>query len=137
MRLVPFLTALLLAGCGATWTREHPLLCPLGEERLQRDTLYFGLSRPDGTRITAAEWDGFEQARLAAAFPKGFTVLDAHGHWRGADGASVAEDSRVVVILHPFDAASEHAIVDVARWYRQQFAQESVLRERAVVCASF
>ena len=107
------------------------------DERLEiRDTLYFGLSIPGGESVDDAAWKEFADDTIGTAFPKGFTVLDAHGTWRGADGSAVSEPSRVVTIVHPDDSASDTAIRAIVQRYRTTFRQEAVLRERTSVCAS-
>ena len=131
------LSTIAVSGCAMSLAREHPLLCPLGEERLVRDALYFGLARPDGRAISADEWRDFAEHELSVVFPNGFTVVDATGQWRGADGAIVREPSKLVIVLHADEPASEHGIADVIHAYQLRFAQESVLRERAAVCAKW
>jgi hypothetical protein len=64
-------------------------------------------------------------------------VFDAHGRWRGNDGATIGEDSRLVVLVHADDASSAAAVRAIATAYRERFHQESVLRERSAVCAAF
>lgn len=129
--------ALTLAGCKLDWVREHPLGCRLDEQLALRDTLYFGRSIPGGGEVDEAAWQRFENETLLPAFPRGYTTLDAHGHWRGADGATIGEASRVVILVHGDDAASEAAVRAVVARYRSVFHQESVLRERSAVCATF
>ena len=136
-RLLPALIPLVASGCTMTLAREHPLLCPLGEQRLVRDALYFGQARPDGGTVSAEEWRDFAEHKLTVVFPNGFTVVDAAGQWRGADGVIVREPSKLVIVLHADEPASEHGIADVIHAYQQRFAQESVLRERSAVCAKF
>ena len=107
------------------------------DEKLEiRDTLYLGLSIPGGGNVADADWKAFADDAIGRAFPDGFTILDAHGTWRGADGATVSEPSRVVTIVHPDDAASDAAIRAVVQRYRATFRQEAVLRERTSVCVS-
>ena len=107
------------------------------DERLEiRDTLYFGLSIPGDGAVADAEWNAFADDAIGRAFRDGFTSLDAHGTWRGADGATVSEPSRVVTIVHPDDAASDAAIRAIVQRYRATFRQEAVLRERTSVCVS-
>lgn len=130
-------TLAMTAGCHADWVREHPLGCRLDEQRLVRDTLYFGRSIPGGGEVDEAAWRRFEDEALLRSFPRGYTVFDANGHWRGADGATIGEASRIVIIVHADDSASEAMLRDVVARYRTAFRQESVLRERAAVCASF
>ena len=126
-----------LAGCKLELVREHPLGCRRDEAPMIRDTFYFGRAVPGGGQVDEAAWAGFENAVLARAFPDGYTVLDAHGRWRGNDGIVLGEDSRVVIVVHPDDAASAKAVREVADTYRARFRQEAVLREAGTVCVSF
>ena len=91
---------------------------------------------PGGGTVEDAAWKRFEDDAIARAFPNGFTVLDARGSWRGADGATISEPSRVVAIVHADDTASDAAIREIVKRYRTEFHQEAVLRERAAVCMS-
>lgn len=127
----------LLGGCQLDWVREHPLGCRADEQLAVRDTLYFGRSIPGGGEVDDTAWRAFESTALLPAFPRGYTVLDANGRWRGDDGATIGEASRLVVIVHADDSTSDATVHDVIARYRAQFRQESVLRERSAVCASF
>lgn len=126
-----------LSGCGADWVREHPLGCRADEQALVRDTLYFGRAIPGGGDVDAAAWERFETDVLTPAFAQGYTVLEGRGLWRDAEGRAQSEATRVVVIVHADDAAAAAALRDVVARYRTMFKQESVLRERGNVCASF
>lgn len=131
------LTMLLaIQGCAVEWTREHRLYCRIDEKLLVRDTLYFGLSIPGGGEVSEADWRHFESDHLTRAFPKGFTVLDARGAWRGTNGETIHEPARVVIVIHDDDAASQSAVDEIVRDYRVAFHQEAVLHERTAVCMS-
>lgn len=136
MALSALTMLLAIQGCAVEWTREHRLYCRMDERLLLRDTLYFGLSVPGGGEVGEADWQHFENDDLTRAFPKGFTVLDAHGAWRGTNGESVHEPARVVIVIDDDDATSRSAIDDVVRNYRAKFHQEAVLSERTAVCVS-
>ena len=140
MRLRPFtlLAALvpLVSGCNVEWKRDHPLYCSLQDQTSIRDTLYFGLSIPGGGEVTDVDWKRFETDVIATAFPQGFTVIDAHGAWRGANGETTAEATRIVIITHPDDSAADAAVRALAERYRVMFKQEAVLRESDAVCVS-
>ena len=129
--------ALALAGCRLELLREHPLGCRSDEQTLVRDTLYFGSDIPGGGRVDDSAWQAFEHDRLGPAFPQGYTVLAAAGHWRDASGKDSAESSRIVLIVHRDDADAAQRVRRVAQAYRERFKQESVLRERSTVCAQF
>jgi Protein of unknown function (DUF3574) len=110
-------------------------LCHKGETLLQRSTLYFGAARPDGGMVSDAEWTRFLVEVVTPAFPDGMTWFDAHGQWRGDAGDVVRESSRLIVLLHATDKATQRRIDSIARHYKRAFAQESVLQERSAVCA--
>lgn len=131
------LASLALGGCHADWVREHPFGCRADEQARVRDTLYFGRSIPGGGRVDAAAWARFEAEVLLPAFPQGYTLVDAHGRWRGADGDTASEDSRLAVLVHADDAASAARVREIAAAYRTRFHQEAVLRERSAVCTAF
>lgn len=135
--LACILAAPLLSGCQLEWRREHVLACRADEQRLVRDTLYFGASIPGGGEVGADTWRQFENDTLAPAFPLGYTVMDAHGVWRGNDGEAAREASRVVVIVHADTPEWAARLRDIAARYRERFQQESVLHEHGVVCARF
>ncbi|MEO7430597.1 MAG: DUF3574 domain-containing protein [Dokdonella sp.] len=130
-------TALLIDGCQLDWVREHPLGCRADEKALVRDTLYFGLAIPGGGEITPDQWAHFESDVLLPAFPHGFSVLDSHGPWRGADGRNQVEASHMVVIVHDDDVTSASSLRRVIAHYKSTYGQEAVLRERAAVCVTF
>ena len=118
--------ALVAPGTGATlWLRTE---------------LFFGCAKPDGTAISAAEWEAFLDAEITPRFPEGLTVLEAAGQWQEADGDIIEEHSKVVLLLYPQAAQEEsHAEIEAIRAaYEQRFGQEAVLRadEPRPVCAS-
>jgi glycine/D-amino acid oxidase-like deaminating enzyme len=140
MRLAPALALaapLLLAGCNMEWQRVHTLACRADEQLLARDVLYFGASIPGGGEVSPEAWLQFESDALTPAFPNGYTILPAHGLWRGADGDTAAETSRVVVVIHADTAVAAATLRDVVARYRDRFHQQSVLHEHSVVCARF
>jgi hypothetical protein len=104
-----------------------------------RTELYFGLSRPDGTIITDAEWAGFVNASITPRFPAGFTVLPAQGYFGSRDQTPHSEPTRLLILFHDpaaQDRATDH-ITAVATEFARQFNQESVLRIDAPVRATF
>jgi len=134
---VAFAVACMLCGCAnVEWMQKHELYCRMDEKLEIRDTLYFGLSIPSGGSVGDADWTAFADDAIGHAFPNGFTVADAHGTWRGADGSAVSEPSRVVTIVHPDDGTTDAAIRAIVQRYRTTFRQEAVLRERTSVCVS-
>lgn len=115
------LALLVASGCRAA---PRPAWSP---EAASQTTLYFGLSRPGGT-ITPDEWADFLADTITPRFPAGLTVLEARGQWQEASGEILREPTRVVVIVHPPDAASDRALEEIRDEYRHRFQQEAVLR---------
>jgi len=110
--------------------------CKPGEQSAVQDTLYFGTAKPDGT-VTADEWTDFLASSVTPRFPRGLTVSQASGQWRGADGSIVQESTRILQLVHPDDAPSERSVAEVAAIYKSRFQQEAVLRVRTRTCISF
>ncbi|MGF6191442.1 DUF3574 domain-containing protein [Serratia sp. 2723] len=131
---------LLLSGCVAPVQKASPLkpaeLCSTGESMTQT-TLYFGLNRPAGPVITAAEWQTFVDQQVTPRFKDGLSVFDAKGQWLGNDGKLARENSKALMLIHSPDAASEQNIEALRTRYKQQFAQDSVMRVDAPVCVAF
>jgi hypothetical protein len=99
-------------------------------------TLYFGLNRKGGT-VTEAQWQGFLRNEVTARFPQGFTVWQADGQWRRADGIIEHERSKVLRIVHEDTAAVRAALASLIAKYKSAYQQESVLWETGTVCAAF
>ena len=91
-------------------------------ERQEIDTLYFGTGKPDGSVVTAAEWQQFLREEVTPRFP-GFTHWEAHGSWK-----DVPEETHVLQVVHgPGHEGDIAAIIDA---YKKRFAQEAVLQVR-------
>ncbi|BCQ25393.1 DUF3574 domain-containing protein [Caballeronia sp. NK8] len=110
--------------------------CAPGEQRVVDERLYFGTGRAKGD-VTREEWDDFLRVEVTKRFAQGFTVWQAYGQWRTADGAIVREATYVLNLVHPDDQTSETAVGDIRERYRTRFDQESTMRVRHAVCASF
>jgi hypothetical protein len=63
----------------------EPTACAPAGASYTQTTLYFGLARPAGT-ISGREWKAFVRDEISSRFPQGFTIWEAHGQWRTADG---------------------------------------------------
>ncbi|WP_145507822.1 DUF3574 domain-containing protein [Yersinia alsatica] len=109
-------------------------VCVKGEPMTQT-TLYFGLNRPHGPAISSTEWQSFVDNDVTSRFKDGLTVIEAKGQWLGNDGKVAKESSRALVLIHNDD--KENAIETLRSRYKQQFAQESVMRVDAAVCVDF
>jgi hypothetical protein len=121
-----------LAGCASL----DGAACAGGETATISETLYFGMAKPTGGTVSSEEWAGFLRDVVTPRFPAGLTAWPASGQWRGADGEVVREDSHVLTLLHPQDAASENSVLAIVADYKTRFEQEAVLRVRSRVCTS-
>ncbi|OVZ78583.1 hypothetical protein CBW52_18235 [Yersinia kristensenii] len=108
--------------------------CIKGEPMTQT-TLFFGLSRPHGPVISTTEWQSFVDNDVTSRFKDGLTVIDAKGQWLGNDGNVTKENSKALVLIHKDD--KENAIEALRSRYKQQFAQESVMRVDTIACVDF
>jgi len=103
----------------------------------QRTELYFGLSKPDGSRISDAEYQAFLDKEVTPRFSEGFTVLNGNGQIRSASGEIVREPSKVLVLFYVMGDSRSAAADAIRAAYRSQFQQESVLRVDAPSCVGF
>jgi len=101
-------------------------------------TLYMGRGLGDGRMAPDAEVQAFVAETIVPAFPDGFTILDARGHWRdGRTGRAVDETTVVLVVAHPPGPAADEALRGIADAYIARFGQSSVLRSDHPVCVTF
>ena len=98
-----------------------------------RTTLYFGLSRPQGS-VSELEWQIFLRDEVTKRFPDGLTVWQAEGQWQTAAGSIDREQSKVLLLVHGDTAAARQSVQAVIQAYRKTFDQQSVLWESARVC---
>jgi hypothetical protein len=92
--------------------------------------LYMGAVEPDA-------WRDFLEKNVTPRFPAGFTVYEAYGQWRSPQGEIRSLPSRVLVILHPPDAASESGIEAIRNDFKDRFHHVSVLRATAAAQVAF
>jgi hypothetical protein len=112
-------------------------VCRGGDSPLERDELYFGRNRKGAAEVSDDEWRGFLGRIVTPRFPAGFTVWEARGQWRGAEGTIEEEKSKVLAVFHPADEASRSAVDSIVAAYRTEFSQEAVLRARTPACVGF
>jgi hypothetical protein len=111
--------------------------CRDSARAMARLELVFGTSRNDVPLVSEEDWTRFLEAEITPRFPAGLTVLRAPGQWLARDGHIVKEDSRILVIW--YEPTSEaNSRIEKIRWtYRDQFAQESVMRIESMSCGPF
>ena len=130
---------LLLSGCVTSSPNQSagtPSSCAVGEI-LTQSTLYFGLNRPKGPQVTAAEWQQFVDGEITPRFRDGLTIVNASGQWLGHDGKLAQEPSKTVMLIHATDAESSYKIEALRRLYQSRFDQDSVMRVDNKACVAF
>ena len=104
---------LLLSGCaagnGSAW-REYKVYCGLSSRN---------------SEVSEDAWGRFCDRYVSAAFPDGYTVIDAAGCWRSGSKATEKERAKIILIVAPADAREK--VRSVAGQYQKQFHQEAVL----------
>jgi len=133
-RLTPVLllclAPLLASGCatgGATGSAA-PAGCPPLFEDATVTEVYFGLSGPGGRAIPTKDWEAFLKTAVVAAFPDGFTVIQAQGYWRGAGmKAAAQEKSLILKVIHPAGPVAMKKLAGIAKRYAERFRQQAVL----------
>ena len=112
-----------------------------GAEPWIRTELFFGMSRPDGGKISGSEWERFLDTEITPRFPEGLTVLSGSGQWQDENQQIVEEPSKLLILLYPREAIPESHkdIEEIRAAYEQRFQQDSVLRadDDRPVCTSF
>jgi hypothetical protein len=117
-------------------TSLAPQSCPVGQQGMIAEHLYFGTAKPGG-QVSADEWRAFVDEVITPRFPQGLSVWQASGQWKSVAGPIVRESSYVLNVVHESNAATDDAIIDIMAAYKTRFQQEAVLRVRSPACASF
>jgi hypothetical protein len=107
-------------------------------ETWNRTELYFGMSKPDGTTVTEAEFKAFMDKEITSRFPDGLTLLTGYGQYLGDNGEIAKETSKVLVLFYPSDMTDANENIEAIRSeYEKLFQQESVLRVDSLEQLSF
>ena len=137
--LVVFATVILPAGCRSVPGQGDAAPSAVGDrgEAVTRTELFFGLSKPGGGTVSAAEWADFLSSVVTPRFRQGLTVVDGRGQWQNSAGTVCQEPCRIVILLYPANQANREAIEAIRHEYRRRFQQESVLRVTSAAGVSF
>lgn len=105
-----------------------------GEIAAVQTTLYFGLKTADGRGVSEQEWARFLAEVVTPRFPQGLTVVTAYGQGKNP-GADVvpAEMTKVLIVVHPDDAANADKIAEIKAQYSQDFGHTGVFHTEADV----
>jgi hypothetical protein len=133
--VIMLITATALAGCGHFGPK--PKACPDGMREMWQAQLMFGRNIGGTLGVREEDWKSFVEQVIAPRFPTGFTVTDAGGVWRGANGAAVHEPSKVLMVMAPAGPETRGHLDAIAAAYRSRFRQEAVGIVVMPACAAF
>jgi len=127
--------ALVLVGVGCRTAPASPAAAVVttnfaGSKPWLRTELYMGA-------VPTSEWQRFLSEVVTPRFPGGFTVLEAQGQWQAPSGEIRSLPSRVLVLLHPADTASETGIESIRTGFKERFHHVSVLRSTSPATVGF
>ncbi len=93
-----------------------------------RYELYMGQTYQDGKkRISTKRFQTFLSKEVTPKFSDGYTVFDAQGFWGGKGGFTYSERSKVLMVVSE-DKDAEQRVDAIAKAYKDEFKQESVLK---------
>lgn len=137
MRRRSTLRALLVLLPALLWV-EPALAAECAGQPWAESTLYMGRGQGEAGGVSDAQVQAFVDEAIVPAFPDGFTLFDARGHWRdGKSGRSVNETTLVFVVVHPPGPAADAALRAIADAYIERFAQSVVLGSSQPACVTF
>ena len=110
---------------------------PPGPQTWTRTEMFFGLSKPDGSRIEAQEWQAFVDEVVTPRFPSGLSIVDTSGQWRMENGEIQREPSKTLILLHPSDPKLDAQIDYIRRIYCEKFSQEAVMKVTTRAAVAF
>jgi hypothetical protein len=124
-----------LSAC-AHWGPK-PKACPAGMQEMWQAQLLFGRNIGGTLGVREEDWTRFVEQVIAPRFPAGFTVTDAGGVWRGANGTAVREPSKVLTVMAPGGPEMKAQLDAIAAAYRSRFHQEAVGMVVMPACTAF
>lgn len=151
IRLESLFSALLLASLSAHASQEPvqsaaistatqvvlPECNGWGGKPVARTELYFGLAQPDGSIVSTEDFQRFVDREVTPRFPAGLTLLGGNGQYRNANGITVKEGSKLLILLYPYDRDNSGKIESIRAAYSKAFHQEAVLRVDGSSCVSY
>jgi Protein of unknown function (DUF3574) len=108
-----------------------------GGKPVARTELYFGLAQADGSMVSTEAFQHFVDREVTPRFPTGLTLLGGNGQYRNANGITVKEGSKLLILLYSYDRDNSRKIESIRAAYSKTFQQESVLRVDGSSCVSF
>jgi hypothetical protein len=136
MMRVP-VVVLLLAGCAVSPAPPPANPCAAGLTQGVLAEAFLGRNIGARPGVSDPAFRAFLDTEVTPRFPDGFSVADARGQFRGADGTLVREAAFRLTVLLPDPATGRPRLAEVARAYAARFAQEAVLVVETPACFAF
>lgn len=95
--------------------------------------LYFGMLKQDGTTVSEEEWQAFVDKSISPLF-EGFTVVDAFGQCRNAEGKAIKEKTKMLIIVH--EGGDDDNIGKVKRDFNKAFPKNAFFKVSYPVISS-
>lgn len=128
----------LLAGCAASAPPPPQVpACPGGQTQGVLAEAFLGRNIGARPGVSAAAFRAFLDTEVTPRFPDGFSVADAQGQFRGADGVIVREGAFRLSVLLTEPGRQRAAVAEVASAYKARFRQEAVLVVETPACFAF
>jgi hypothetical protein len=112
-----------------------------------RTELFFGLSKPDRSKVTEQEFQRFIDREVTPRFPDGLTLLSGSGQFKNSGNQIVKEPANLLILIYPQNRLysskvspeinRSQKVEQIRNAYKQAFQQESVLRSDEPSCISF
>lgn len=109
--------------------------CISGFDAVTEFQLFFGRDIEGRGVVTELQFREFVEKTVTPVLPNGFTLVDAVGEYRYADGKIVLEPNKILSMNATPTAALDQAIKAIVTAYKHKFDQEKVLVERREICA--
>jgi hypothetical protein len=95
--------------------------------------LYFGLLKPDGTIVSEEEWQAFVDKSVCPVV-EGFTIVDAVGQCKNADGKIVKEATKMLIIVQ--EDEDDGSIGEIKKEFKKSFPKNAFFRVSYPVASS-
>ncbi len=99
--------------------------------------LYLGQNLGGTRSIAPDKWDSFLDRVVTPKFRKGLTVIQAYGQMQHESGSIEKQTTLVLQIVHPADEASEAAIQEIIKAFRDKFRGAQVMHLSSPVKPEF
>ena len=130
-----FLLSLLILGAAGAAEARAP--CPAGLHAATTAELFFGRDVGQDVGVSEADWRQFVDQEISPRFPRGLTVADVFGQWRGPKGDFVREPAKALFVVLDGAPSETGRLADIRQAYRARFHQDSVLLITQPACVSF